>query len=469
VLLFTLRSDLFSLERRDPFRNPQFYVGPLALTAYISRPYAKVEERARGVIAIARASRAYLAHADRNLEPSLPRPWLETALKQLAGMVDFVQRDVEPALPGLPPALQAELHAALTDMASALGAFVAALQARLQKANDDYALGEATFLRMLEETQGVRTTLADLERVGNADLARNLSAIEAVAREIDPRRNPAEVIAEVVADKPEPGQVLAEAGAQAVRARAFLVERELASIPLPHSAEVRETPPFLRYNLAFLDGAGPFEKVSLPSFYYISPPDPSWPEEKQRQYVPDRGSLLSVTVHELWPGHFLHSQHMARNRSRILRSFRNYAMSEGWAHYAEEMMWQEGFSRDAKERVGQLLMALHRNVRFVCAIGLHARGMTVAQAAALFRDKAFMDEGNAQQQADRGTFDPMYLSYTLGKLMILKLREDYRAQRQARGEPYSLLQFHDAFLSYGAAPIPLIRAAMLGPEAGPPL
>jgi uncharacterized protein (DUF885 family) len=469
VVLYAIRGSLFAHERRTAFREPQSYVGPLALSSYVSRPYAPAEQRARAVIAIARASAAFLAQADANLERALPRAWLDTALGQARGMADFARRDVEPALGPLPAELRGQLHASLEGMALALDGFTNALQGRMTSANDDYALGEATFLRMLEETQGVPTSLAALEQVAEADLERNLAALSVAARQLDPTRSVPEVVARVIADKPALDAVLSEAEGQAQRARAFVLEHGIASIPSEHVAEVRVTPPFMRYNLAFLDGSGPFEKQRLPSFYYISPPDPSWPAEKQQAYVPDRWSLLSVTVHELWPGHFLHSLHIKRTGSRVLRTFRNYATSEGWAHYAEDMMWEQGFTPDPRFRIGQLLMALLRNVRLVCSYGLHARGMTVAQATALFREKAFEDEGDAQQQAVRGTFDPMYGSYTLGKLMIQKLRRDYERKLAAEGKPWSLRAFHDHFLSYGAAPIPLIRTEMLGADAGPVL
>jgi uncharacterized protein (DUF885 family) len=387
-------------------------------------------------------------------------------------MIAFVQNDVPAALPGLDPALDAELRAALAGMAAALQRFADALTARLPAATSDYALGEETLLRMLRETQGVAISLSELERIAEEDLARNTAALEAAARAIDPSRDVRAVVAEVIADKPAVAEMVATASAQAVEARAFVLERGLVTIPSSNLAEVRETPPYMRFNIAFLDGSGPFEKTRMPSFYYISPPEASWPEEQQRQYVPDRSSLASITVHELFPGHYLHALHMKKQRSRVLRTFRNYATSEGWAHYAEELMAEHGFapSREAARfRVGQLVMALVRNVRFVSAIGLHARGMTVEQSAALFRERALQDPGNAEQQAARGTFDPMYGRYTLGKLMIRKLRDDYRAREEAAGRAFSLREFHDRFLSYGAPPIPVIRQEMLGPQAGPPL
>jgi len=470
--LYEIRGDLFVHGQREPFRNPLFYVNALGLTSYISRPYAEVDQRARAVLAIARAAPAFLWQADQNLEANLPRPWIDTAHKQFTGMIAFVRDDVHKALTGLDPALDTELRAALGGMAVALQSFADALTARLPNATSDYALGEATLLRMLSETQGVTVTLEQLERVGQENLARNTAALEAAARAIDPSRDTRSVVAEVIADKPAIADMVATASAQAVEARAFVLERGLVTIPDSHLPEVRETPPYMRFNIGFLDGSGPFEKKRMPSFYYISPPETSWPEAQQREYVPDRSSLASITVHELWPGHYLHALHMKKQRSRVLRTFRNYATSEGWAHYAEELMAEHGFApsqQAARFRVGQLVMALVRDVRFVSAIGLHARGMTVAQSVALFRERAMQDLGNAEQQAARGTFDPMYGSYTLGKLMILKLRADYRAREEAAGRPFALREFHDRFLSYGAPPIPVIRQEMLGSEAGPPL
>ncbi len=267
--------------------------------------------------------------------------------------------------------------------------------------------------------------------------------------------------------KPSAKRVLPEARAQAVQTRKFVLEHEIATIPSEDVAEVRVTPPFLRWNFAFLDAAGPFETKPLPGFYYISPPDPLWPKAKQQGYLPATVDLYYVTVHELWPGHFLQLLHQKTNPSKVLKSFWNYAMGEGWAHYTEEMMWEAGAAKgDERNHIGQLLNALLRNVRFVSAIGLHAKGMSVAESERLFIDKAFQDEANASQQAVRGTFDPMYLSYTVGKLMILKLRQDWKAKV---GNDYSLKAFHDRFLSYGAAPVPVIREAMLGPGSGPAL
>jgi uncharacterized protein (DUF885 family) len=227
---------------------------------------------------------------------------------------------------------------------------------------------------------------------------------------------------------------------------------------------VHESPPYQRFNFAYIDIPGPYEK-GLPSIYYISPPDPSWPRAEQLAYVPGAADLLFTSVHEVWPGHFLNFLHSNRVPSTFGRIFVGYAFAEGWAHYTEEMMWEAGLGGgDPETHIGQLMNALLRNARYLSAIGLHTRGMTVAESERLFREEAYQDAATARQQAARGTYDPAYLNYTLGKLMIRKLREDWTRDR---GERSAWRDFHDRFLSYGGPPIPLVRRAMVG--GGPEL
>lgn len=469
TLLVAFRSARFELdELRAPWRDPRYYLGSLALTNYVSRDYAPLEQRARAVAALAQAAPAYLEQANANLARALPRPWLETAISQARGAVRFVRDDVPPLLSPIEAEnLRATLRAALAGMAAALETYAEALTARLPEAGDDFALGEKRFLRMLRETQGIEIELAQLEKIFAADLARNQAALAAAAAALDPQASVAEVVARVLAEKPAAEEVLALATRQSEAMREAVLRLELASIPSDDEVEVVETPPFMRYNSAFLSAAGPFEKKPLPSFYYISPPDPSWSEADQRAYLPGEKDLLFTSVHETWPGHFLQSLHEKRIESRVLRAFGTTATSEGWAHYAEELMWEAGVWDDPAVHVGQLLNALLRNARCLSAIGLHVRGMTVAESEQLFREVAFLDPGNAQQQAYRGTFDPMYLIYTLGKLAIQKMRADWRAQIESGGGSYRHRDFHDAMLSYGVAPLPAIRRALLGPQAGP--
>ncbi|MFP5284595.1 MAG: DUF885 family protein, partial [Thermoanaerobaculia bacterium] len=198
--------------------------------------------------------------------------------------------------------------------------------------------------------------------------------------------------------------------------------------------------------------------------YYISPPDPSWSPEERAAYLPGEADLLFITIHEVWPGHFLQFLHSNRAESEIGRLFVTYGYAEGWAHYSEEMMWEAGFGEgDPLLWMGQIQNALLRNVRYLVALGLHTGTMTLDEAERMFRDYAFQDAANARQQAARGTFDPGYLNYTLGKLMVRKLRDDWTTPRGGRA---AWRDFHDRFLSYGGPPVPLVRKAMVGEGGG---
>jgi len=243
--------------------------------------------------------------------------------------------------------------------------------------------------------------------------------------------------------------------------RKFILDKKIVTIPGTEEAKVRKAPAYKAWNFAYITPPGAYER-NLPSYYYVSPPDPSWSKAVQDAYVPSESMLLFVSAHEVYPGHFVQYLHAHRSPSKVGQVFVGYAFSEGWAHYTEEMMYDAGLGAgDAEAHIGQLQEALLRNVRFVAAIGLHTRGMTVEQARQMFISEAFQDEGNALQQAERGTFDPGYLNYTMGKLMIRKLRDDWSATRGGRD---AWKQFHDEFLKYGGPPIPLIRRAMMGAD-----
>ena len=257
-------------------------------------------------------------------------------------------------------------------------------------------------------------------------------------------------------DKPTGGAVEG-ARSQLAELRKFILDHKIVSVPGTEEALVKEAPAYRRQNFAYINIPGPYEK-NLPSVYYIAPPDPGWPKAEQEAYTPGKADLLFTSVHEVWPGHFLQFLHSNRSSWRFGQLFVGYAFAEGWAHYAEEMMVEEGIAKDAPElRVGQILNALLRNVRYVCAIGLHTKGMTVAQCEKMFREQAYQDPGNARQQAARGTYDPAYLNYTMGKLLIRKLRADWEVENPGRTRK----QFHDEFLSFGGPPIPFVRKQML--------
>jgi hypothetical protein len=311
---------------------------------------------------------------------------------------------------------------------------------------------------MLSATERVTIPVPELDAMGRKDLERNQAALKTACSKLAPGKSIHECVAQVEGNKPQAGAVQA-ARAQLVDLEKFVQEAGVVSIPSDDEARVEESPPYNRANFAYIDIPGPFE-TGQPATYYIAPPDPSWSPKEQHDYLPGNADLLFTSVHEVWPGHFLHFLHSNRTKSLVARLFVGYAFAEGWAHYTEEMMWEMGLGKgDPETHIGQLMNALMRNVRYLSAIGLHTRGMTVAESEKMFREEAYADPGTARQQAARGTYDPAYLNYTLGKLLIRQLRDDWSASRGGRT---AWRAFHDEFLSFGGPPIPMVREAMMG-------
>jgi hypothetical protein len=294
------------------------------------------------------------------------------------------------------------------------------------------------------------------------DLDRNLAALREACGAFAPTQTVEACVVTMQANK-QAGSPVETARGQLAGLKSFVVQKEIVTIPGPEQATVEESPPYQRWNPAYIDIPGPYEK-NLPSIYYIAPPDPKLTKAEQDAYLPGNAALLIISVHEVWPGHFLQFLHSSRSSSKLGQVFGSYAFREGWAHYTEEMMWEAGLGNgDPETHVGQLVQALIRDVRFLSAIGMHTGVMTVSESERMFREKAYQDPENARQQAARGTFDQAYGNYTMGKLMIRKLREDWT---RTRGGRKAWKDFHDEFLKYGAPPIPLVRKAMLGSNAG---
>jgi len=441
--------------------NPVAYSFGLGMSIYVDREYAPLEQRIVAYTQYVSKLPVWLQTMQDNLASPLPSPYVETAHGIFSGMADYLENTV----PGLFSAvdddqLQRRFTVANRDAIAAVEQAVRWLDGLKATATEDYALGEAKFLEMLSATQGVDISLADLKAAGELDLQRNLDSLFEACAEFAPGESTEDCVLKVHARKSPEGAV-GGATRQLPELRAFLEDNEIVSIPGTEEALVDEAPPHRRFNAAYIDIPGPFES-GLPSVYYIAPPNPAWSQEDQRAYIPSETNLLAISVHEVWPGHFLQFLHANRAENNVGKHFLTYSFVEGWAHYAEQMMIDAGLGKgDPEIRIGQLLNALLRNVRYLSAIGLHAEGMSVEESRKLFEEKAFQDYGNASQQAFRGTYDPGYLNYTLGKLMINKLRDDWT---RGRGGKETWGKFHDQFLSYGSPPVPLIRAQMLGED-----
>lgn len=458
----SLGGELFWLRDSDfPTKNPLVYSGAIGISVFVDREYAPLQQRMQAYTQYMQQLPGMLEQMKQNLQPPLPAPYVEMGFRIFSGLVEYLSTTVpEVFAPVEDEQLQRQFNAANNAAIEAIQQSADWLDGFKATATNDYALGEERFLEMLRAGQGVDVTLAELKTAGQRDLDRNLQMLHAACAEFAPGASTVDCVAKAQGNKPEGGSVTG-AERQLPMLKKFVEDNNIASIPGTEDAFVDEAPPHRRFNFAYINIPGPFE-TGLPSTYYIAPPDPEWSEEDQLAYIPGEADLLAVSVHEVWPGHFLQFLHSNRTKNNVGQHFGTYTFSEGWAHYTEQMMVDAGLGDgDPEIRIGQLLNALKRNVRYMSAIGLHAEGMTVEESQAMFEEQAFMDFGNASQQAYRGTYDPGYLNYTLGKLMINKLRDDWTTGKGGR-EAWG--RFHDQFLSYGVPPIPLIRGQMLGDD-----
>ena len=470
-LLAVVDRDLFWIEKtKFPFTNPGWYADKIDPDMYLNRDYAPLDKRMKAYIKYARGIPKMVKDIQDNLQSPLPKTYVELGIAQFGGMAEFYTKNVAATFASVTdPDLQKQLSDADTAAAQAMDGLKSTLIEARKKANDSYVLGPDLYAQMVTQTESVNVPVDQIEAAGRADLDRNTAALKAECAVYTPKASLQQCIAKVAANKPKEGPVEA-ARAQLVMLKDYIVKNNIVSIPSNEEAKVAEAPPYNRSNAAFIQVPGPYDK-GVASTYNIAPPDPKWSKAEQAAYIPSEATLLFTSVHEVWPGHFLQFLHSNSNPSKLEGIWVGYAYAEGWAHYCEEMMYEEGLGKgDPEKHIGQLTDALLRDVRLLSSIGLHTHGMTVAQSEKMFREQAFQDPGNARQQAARGTYDPAYLNYTLGKLMIRKLRSDWVAKQPgaASGEGadnHALWHdFHDKFLSYGGPPIPLLRKEMMGEE-----
>jgi hypothetical protein len=468
-LLAVVDKDLFWIEKTQfPFSNPSWYLGQIDPDVYLSRNYAPLDKRMKAYIRYAQAIPRIAASIKENLKSPMPKTYVELGIEEFGGLADFYTKNVTPVFASVSDAdLQKQLKDADAVAAQAMSGLKDYLVGQRKNATDKYAFGPELFAQMVKQTEQVDLPVEQIEAAGRADLDRNTAALKAECSTYAAKASLAQCVGKMQANKPKGGPV-EEARNQLKMLKEFIVQNNVVSIPSNDEALVAEAPPYNRSNAAFINTAGPYDK-GVVSVYNIAPPDPKWSKAEQAAYIPGEDALLFTSVHEVWPGHFLQFLHSNANPDKLEGLWVGYAFAEGWAHYCEEMMVDMGLAKgDAERHIGQLSEALLRDVRLLSAIGLHTHGMTVAQSEKMFREQAFQDAGNARQQAARGTYDPAYLNYTLGKLMIRKLRADWLAKSAAGAAPANpddqtrWHEFHDKFLSYGGPPIPLLRKEMLG-------
>ncbi len=447
-------------------RQPRVYTSLAIGCVYmiIKRDFAPLPERLASVIAREQQIPALLEAARQNLV-DVPRISVELALEELPSNIEFLQKDTVQAFATVKdPALRAKFTASTATATKALTQFGDWLKKDVMpRAKPQFAIGTDAFVKKLAADEMITEPLDRVLARGEAELKRLREEFIATAKKIDPSRPAQEVQASLAADHGRPETLLADVQAKLAGLRTFLVEHQIVTIPSTVMPIVQESPPFMRaFTLASMDTPGPYEAKATEAYYNVTLPDPKWTATEVESYM--RGGFSRtvsemVSIHEAFPGHYVQFLWMPKMRTRTRKLYACSSNAEGWAHYAEQMMIDEGVAgTDPKQRLAQLQEALLRAARYVAGIRMHTRGMTLPQAIELFEKQGLQSHKVAEMEAKRGTEDPTYLYYTYGKLEILKLRDDYKRKL---GAQYSLRKFHDAFLSQGAIPLPLVEKALL--------
>jgi hypothetical protein len=457
ALVAQLQAAHFDLaELRSPFTNPLFYVGAgseLDMSPYVQRAYAPLPERVQTMTRHLEGLPDFLESARSNLEADLPRPHLEIGIEAAEGQRDYLLQEVR--------AIAAEDREAgeiIDRAAKDLGAFAQFLKDRIPRAHDDYALGEQRFLSYLKGRELIEHDLKTLEKMIEHDLRRNTERLKEVADQVKPKAGVEAAVASIQDDHPTRESMIRDVEGMLESIRSFIIARDLVSVPSETRCLVRATPSFYSYITAALDSAGPLETVATESYYYVTVPGPDWGEQRSEEWLRtlNYAILRNTSIHEAYPGHYLQSLHERLANSLTRQVFWVQSTGEGYAHYAEQMMLEEHFSEDPRHELAQLLDALLRDCRFKVSIGLHCHVMPMEDAVQTMMGNAFLSRLPAQREAMRGAWDPLYLNYTLGKLLIYELRQKVQAR-----PGYSLKGFHDSFLRCGNIPIPLIGQLIL--------
>jgi uncharacterized protein (DUF885 family) len=467
----SIRSRLFELERvRTWERNPQFYADIIAtsLAGQALFDYAPLAQRARRIVSKLRQVPRLVQAAKGNIKDP-PGIFVKVGLESMRGTQRFIDEDLPRAFSRLDDLhILGDLADASIEASSAIGAYAEHLEKDLApRSKGSFRLGRERFEEKLRLDEGLTLDADRLLAIAMRELAAQQEEFRRVASRVN-GGDPRAAWEKAKANHPPAGQLVSTAQDQLGELVAFINKQRIVTIPAGAPVDVAPTPKFYRWTFASMWTPGPFEVKPLRATYYITDVDPAWSAERQAEHLRDfnYGNLWSISIHEVFPGHFLHYQHLRQVESKMRKSilFSSTAMVEGWAHYCEQMMLDEGFRRgEADVRLGQIAEALIRLCRFIVGIRLHCEDLSVEQGVRFFREEAFMEEGSARREAERGTFDPSYVLYSAGKLMLMKLREDYKAKA---GAAYSLRGFHDALLANGTVRLGLHRALLLGDTGG---
>ena len=466
-----LQRELFTFEEMRPMQNnPMRQAGFLNMGGYIRRDYAPLEDRLRSATTALRQVPEFVKTLDDALRDDLSRHIVDMSVESYSGMARFYRADLAAFAPVVEDrSIASEFTEAINVAASAIDGFVERLKTRARAGDNDFAIGSRLYSRMLATGEGLDLPLERIAAVGEANLRENFSRLREVAASIDPGRPVQAIVEDISRNHPDAAGLIPDTREMLEEIRQSLLDYQIITLPSEDRCQVVETPAYMRYAFAAMDSAGALETRATESFYYVTPVEDHWSDEQAEEWLSkfDYNTLRIISIHEVYPGHFVHNLHNRYGRTLPLvnRAATSYAFSEGWAHYTEQMMLETGYGEGRPDLLlTQLLEALVRNCRYVCSVAMHTGDMTVEEATRFFMENALMAEYPSRREALRGTFDPGYLNYTLGKLMILKLREDYRREQNGG---YSLRNFHDLLLSYGAPPLPLLRSVMLEQDGAP--
>ncbi len=471
VLDHAIRAELLELEEIQWWtKQPSFYIGAISggISVLADREIAPVDERARHILTRMGGIAAVLAAARENLD-EVPELWAEGAIQQARGTARYLGEDLLRALEdqGLEDRsleLYSQVERDSRVAADHLLDFAEWLETDLlPRADGDFRLGAEHFQRKLHLEDHVDLTVEELREINEQEIERYHAWIAEVAAEIDPDRDPADVMEEITSDHPSEEELVATAERFQAELQAFIVENDIVTLPTDDRPTVRETPDYARGGFASMSMPGPFETEATEAYYNITNVLPEWTDEEKRQhltYFNDPG-LLGITVHESFPGHFVDFLYRPEIESRVRKTFNWGSLSEGWAHYTEQMMVDEGLGDgDPAIRLGQLRRAIQRHARWYAGLEMHAFDETVEGATERYQEIAYFAHFPALQEVERGTRNPTYLYYALGRMQILQLREDYREYLEAQGETFSLREFHDRFLRIGL-PVALARQVLI--------
>ncbi len=465
-----IKARLLDLEKVQTWKkDPDSYTSAVSYSIFliIKRNFAPEEDRLRSVIARERQIPKALETARQNLS-NPPRVYTEVALEQFPDTIDFFRKDVPAAFSAVKDTkLLADFKASNQATTEALASYQTYLQTNLMPASKgDFRIGAENYRKKLLYEEMVDIPLDRLLEIGYADLRRNQQRLKEVAAQIDPQRRPREVLGDLEKDHPAPGQLLQTFRDKLAGLQQFIEQRKIITLPSQMLPIVEETPPFERaLTTASMDTPGAYETKATEAFFNVTLPDRHWKHQRVEEWMEsfNRGTISSTAIHEVYPGHYVQFLWVKQAPSKTRKLLYSSSNAEGWAHYCEQMMLDEGYGDgDPRLRLGQVQDALLRDVRFIVGIEMHTGKMTLEQAREFFIKEGYQLPPVAEVEAKRGTSDPTYLVYTLGKLQIMKLREDYR---KLKGDKFNLMEFHDRFIEQGGVPLKIIRKAMLGDDS----